>query len=89
MVQAEDKVGTGGGGHMQLLDRDCEWPHETKNTWQEGDGSTWHAVPSLVLQAEGFHPWKPVIKPGSQAGPSKAPGQPKEPVRKRAERLSS
>lgn len=52
MVQAEAAVGTGGGGHLQLLDKDCAWPHETALHWQEGDGKGWHGVPSVKLAAD-------------------------------------
>lgn len=50
MIQAEEKVGGGGGGHLQLRDAEVMFPHETTVVWQEGDGEGWHEVPDLKLE---------------------------------------
>ena len=46
------EVGSGGGGHLQLVDSDCALPHLTSKTWQEGDGKGWHPVESMKIVAE-------------------------------------
>ena len=56
MIQAEAKVGVGGGGHLQLRDPECMYPHTSKVVWQEGDGKGWHDVKDLLMAFPGRMP---------------------------------